>query len=411
MLLVVALAALLGPSDYGRFALVFTLVAVLSSSVSVGGPTLASRLLPGTAQEHRVATARRLTRRLGRWRALEAASLIVVILILAALDPADFPPILCGLGSLALLLDLAATLLFQIGLGLGRVAMFSFRFPVQNGLVVAGVLALYPVFGVPGAVAAIAASAAAVLLWGMRTVGRTLMEPAAGAGEPPEISPAIWRFGLHQGIGGVLVTVVYRGGIIATALLAGSSRQQGFAALAIGVGVAATYVVSQAFTVSLPRLVELSQRAADAAEDEAARFTWRAVVLTGFLAIGAAFAVKPGVPFALGSGFRGSESALYVGIALVPLAAPAALVAQVAALRLSSRRLLVGRALGAVVFVAVSVAAIPRHGALGALAAVFAGVLTTLLASAASISLPGGRRLIAVGLAASTVVLVIGALT
>jgi O-antigen/teichoic acid export membrane protein len=412
LLLLVVLAAVLGPDGYGVFALVFTLVGLLSSSLSIGGPTLASRLIPAVAAEDRPATARVLAARLGRWRAIQAAWMTVVIAGLALVDPQRFPPLVCLFAGAALVLDLAATLLFQIGLGLGRTAIFSFRFPVQNGLVVAGVLALNAVFGEPGAIAAITLSAGVVLIWAALTVGRVLAgarrhgEPAeAGA---PSIPKEIWRFGIHQGLGGLLVTIVQRGAVVATALLGASSRQQGFTAVAVGVGIAGTYVVSQAFAVSLPGLVEVSQAAAAAAEQQALRLATRAVLLTGVLAIAGAVVVAPVLPVLLGGGFRGGESALYVGLALLPLAGPTALIAQVAALRLASRRLLACRAIGLVAFACICVSAIPGRGALGALLAVLGGLVVTLVTSAAAIAVPGGRRLASVGLAASAAAVLVG---
>lgn len=409
VLIVVLLAAALGPRDYGEFALVLTLVTALSSSLSVGGPTLAARFLPTLDPGRRLAMGRQLLVRLGRWRVLQVVGVAVPLAALVIVDPADFPPGICALAALALGLDLAATLLFQIGLGLGRVSMFSFRFGVQNAVVVGVGLGLYSLWGVRGAVAAISVSAGVVLAWAALSVGRELAG-ARRTGDPLSIPASVWRFGALQAAGGLLVTVVHRGGVVATALLA-SRTQTGYAALAIGVGVAGTYVVSQAFAVNLPHLVERLDFGRDEIEREVLTFAGRALAIVTALSLLAAIAVPRSVAVFFGPGFAGARDALYVGLALLPLAPVMALLAQLAALRLAHRQLVVPRAAGVVVFVVVVAVAVPRWGALGASAAVLAATLATLVGSALEIAVPRrGLGLILAAIGASSVVLLIAVL-
>ena len=314
VLIVVVLASSFGARDYGTFALALTLVTALSSSLSVGAPTLAARFLPSVDPAWRPAMARRLIGRLGRWRMLQAAGAASVAATLVLLDPGDFPTVISALVVLALTLDLAATLLFQVGLGLGRVTLFSFRFAVQNAAVVAAGVLLYTAWGIEGAVAAIAFSAALVLAWGAVTVGRPLARRPGSAGEEAAIPPLVWRFGAQQAVGGLLLTLLYRGGIVATPLLGASRAETGFAALAVGVGVSGTYVVGQAFAVNLPRLAEKAQAGAAAIELESVAFTRRALGVTVSAAILIALVVEPALPAIFGSSFSGAKDAVYIGL-------------------------------------------------------------------------------------------------
>src|SRR4051812_19488933 len=73
-LLLVLLPRVLGPVDYGTFALALSIVTLSSASIAIGGPTLMSRFVPAASPATRDAVAFALVRRVGRWRTLGLVS-------------------------------------------------------------------------------------------------------------------------------------------------------------------------------------------------------------------------------------------------------------------------------------------------------------------------------------------------
>jgi O-antigen/teichoic acid export membrane protein len=403
---VVALARFLGPRDYGRFALALTIVTVLSQSISVGGSPLMARFIPSVAPEERRALARRLAGRLGRWRALEVTLFAEACAVATLADPDTFAPLACALIVLALAFDVAATLLFQVDLGLGRVGRFSFRFAMQNLILVAASAALFGVAGSDGALGGIVVSSCLVFAWGALTVGRELARTPAGP-RVENLAP-IWRFGAYQMAGGLFAAIVQRGAVVAAAALGASKVQTGFAALGLGIGLAGTYVVGQAFAVNLPALADLARRDAAAAEAAAVALARRVLALVAPLTLAAAALVPFGVPLVLGDGFRGAEAAIYVGLAMMPLAPATALLINLAALRLARRQILLSRAVGVVVFFAVAVVAIPRWHGVGATVAVLASTAAVVASARLELGRGASWALIGAGALASGAVLGLG---
>ena len=117
------------------------------------------------------------------------------------------------------------------------------------------------------------------------------------------------------------------------------------------------------------------------------------------------------LPHALGKGFAGVEEALVPALAALPFAGLTALATQVAALRLRSDIRVRVTAVGAGVFLAAAVVAVPEWDAVGGTAAFLAGTVATVFAAARE--LPGvfERPLVAVATVASVTVIIIGALT
>lgn len=243
---------LMGPTRYGPFAVVLTVVTIGTTALALGGTTLMARFVPAAPAHERALIARALAGRLARNRALQLGVVSVVTLALAAVDPGRYPPLLTALALLALVLNAAATLALQVGLGLGRSGLWSIRYPLQNAILVVAVLVLYPLAGVTGAVVAIVLSACGAALLGVAAVRGLTGMPTPSIALPDEAL----RFARFHGTSWALVQFVQRGGVLAVALLAGSDAQTGFAALAIGVAMPATYAVLQLFTVSLPQLSE-----------------------------------------------------------------------------------------------------------------------------------------------------------
>src|SRR5436190_19492852 len=120
-LTLVALATLvprvLGPADYGVFALAVSIVAIGSSTAALGGPALLSRFVPAAPAGEREGVALALAVRLARVRVAQVGVFTAVAELLAALAPHRFPLSLVLLVVLAFALDVAATLGFQLALG------------------------------------------------------------------------------------------------------------------------------------------------------------------------------------------------------------------------------------------------------------------------------------------------------
>lgn len=400
---------MLGPADYGLFALALTVVTIGSVAMALGGPTVMGRFVPAAAPAERVALARALGRRLALGRAAQLAALAVVALALVAWAPARFPPLLTATVWLSLALNVAATLALQTGLGLGRTGAWSARYPLQNAVLVVAVLLLHSVAGVPGAVAAIVVSSAVALVLGAVTAAPLLR----GAPGPVAVPEGAMRFATLQAASGGLVQIAHRGGIVVVALLAGSAAQTGFAALALGVVLAATYAVFALFTVSLPGLAERGQsdRAASASSEAVLRRlagTVLAVLLPGALL--AALLLERLVVPVFGAGFAGAVAAFAPAVAFVVLAPLNALALQAAALRLRPQATLASAVVGVVVFAAVALATVPAWGAAGGSAGALAGATAAALASMALLPKAVGARIGAASLGGAAAVLVLALL-
>jgi hypothetical protein len=435
VLLATLVPRLLGPADYGGFAVALTVVALGSLAMTMGGATLLARYVPAAVDPAGVAAA--LTRRLARNRAVAFAGLVLVGATASAagwLAPVQAALVLAALGC-----NVVATLALQADLGLGRALAWSFRYPLQNAVLVAGVVLLHGRFGATGAVVAIlvAGAVAAVL-------GLAVAAPLWGATAP--IPDGALRFGVLQAAGGVLAQATQRGGVLAVAVLAGSAVETGYAGLAIGIALAATYAVVQVFTVTLPALAgrgalgagalpgcaaggddlgtpdaHMRDRNAhtddadapmldrDAHHAEQALRRLAAWLLVGVLlaAVVAVPALPAAVPVVFGAAYAAAAPAFVPALAAVVLAPVNALAIQAAALRLRPDVTVRAASAGSAAFVVVALCAVPGWGAAGATAAALAGAAVSALASVRL--LPGavgaGLAVLSFGGAAAVVLL------
>jgi O-antigen/teichoic acid export membrane protein len=405
-LLLVLLPRLLGPVDYGTFALVLSIVTLSSSSIAIGGPTLMSRFVPAASPAERDAVALALALRVGRWRTLGLVAAALGAAVLVLTQPDSFPPLITALVVLALALDVTATLAFQVSLGMGRTAMWSNRFGVQNLVVVIGAIAGHAVAGVTGAVAGIVVASATTFAWGWLAVGPRL----AAAPRNGEIPPGALNFGGYYGASNALNMVVQRGVVVAVSLLAASKVQTGFAAIAAGFALAGIYVISQVYAVHLPGLVAGRGLSSTEPEAEAAvrKLSVRMLAVVAPVSVLAVVALDQLVPLVVGDRYSGAEAAIAVALAALPLAPLTACAGQVAALRLYTTRRLAMAAAGAAAFLVTAPLAIPAFDAAGGSAALLAGGVATALS--ALVAVPGALniRLLAAGFAASGAVLLTG---
>jgi len=130
----------------------------------------------------RGSVARALVRRVAAARAALLTLLAGAAAAAALLAPGSVSALEFGLVGAAAVLGAGATLASQLALGLERTVAWSLRYPLENAVIVAGALVLYPLAGRDGALAAIALGAAlhALALGPSRRRGR----PWA-AGTPP----------------------------------------------------------------------------------------------------------------------------------------------------------------------------------------------------------------------------------
>lgn len=409
ILLVALVPRVLGPADYGVFALVFTVVSVSSLSMALGGPTLMSRFIPAVSPYEREAVARTLLVRLARWRGAFLCSMVICAITLAAVAPSTFPPVIVLLAVAALALDVGATLTFQTALALQRTTTWSFRFGVQNTITLAAALAGYDIAGLEGAVAGLAVASGTVFAWGSFLVLRPLVRARSGASLPA----GALRFGAVHAVGNLFEQVMHRGAVVAVAILAGSRVETGFAALAVGLAMAGAYVIWQLFTAQLPGLVAAARDEPDVSLAE------RSLRHLGALSLGWAFALAAvGVclipllaPVVFGDQFEDAVPAMAIALTMLPLAPLSALSTQTAALRL--RPELRARATGAGMsaFAVTAALAVPHWEATGGAVALLAGVAVSVSVSTMMFPQVIDRKLLAAALSGSALLLGLAVVT
>ncbi|MDQ2651171.1 MAG: hypothetical protein M3Z03_16655 [Actinomycetota bacterium] len=394
----------LGPDRYGRFSVPLTIVTLGSLALSLGGPTVMARFVPAAPADQRVAVARAIGARLARGRALQLVGLATVGGLAAIIAPDRFPPTTTGLVMLALVLSVGATLALQVPLGLGRTGPWSLRYPLQNAVLIVAVLLLHDTWDDLGSVVAILVSTVIAAGYAAAVLRPLVAQPVEAVALPE----GALRFGAFHAVGAALVQVAQRGGVVAVALLGGSSSESGYAALAIGLALGVTYAVLQSFTVALPLVADVD--AGTPAEAEATLGRLAALLLAVVVpAAGlASWLADRWVPGVFGTDYEPAIDAFGPALSMVALAPLTSLAVQLAALRIRPR---VTAALGvaaAAAFVVTAVAAIPSWEAVGATCAAFAGTLAS--ASTALVLLRGAvdRRLVLASFAGAAAVLLAG---
>jgi len=401
LLLATAVPRVLGPDDYGRFSVPLTVVTLGSLALTLGGPTVLARYVPAAPAEQRLALARAIGRRLAIGRAAQVAAIAAVAAVAVVVEPDALPPLEVALVVLALALNVAATLALQVGLGLGRTGAWSARYPLQNAVLIAAILALRGSAGGTGGAVAVAVAGAAGAAFAAAVVGPLLRPPV----DPVPVPDGAIRFGVLQATGAALVQVTHRGGVLAAALLAGSAAETGYVALATGIALGVTYAVLQAFTVSLPHLAHVPTAEAEA---QLRRLAGALLAALAAAAVLAAALLDRLVPAVFGDGYAGAVDAFGPALALVVLAPASSLLVQAAALRLRPDVSARAGAASALAFGAVAAVAVPAWGAVGATTAALAG--TSVAAVVAARRLPGalGVRL-AVGTAGGALAVLVTA--
>jgi O-antigen/teichoic acid export membrane protein len=406
-LLVTVVPRLLGPSDYGSFALGLSVVLLGSTALAISGPAVMSRFVGAAVPEQRAAIARALAFRALRWRAGGLAAVVAAAAAIVVLDPARLSAFAAASVLLAIVLDAPATITFQIALAFGRVDAWSFRYPLQNLVLVIAALTLHELLGVNGALFAITLASAVALAAGLALVMRPLRAQArAGRTHVPrEVS----RFAFLQGWSNVLLQLQHRGGVVVVALLAGSRTQTAYAGLATALGAAATYAVWQLFTVTMPRFALTAATDAAAVDASLRRLTKVALLLTAPAAVASVPLLRPLLPAVLGPNFAGARNAFVPVLAAIPPAAITGVVASASSVYLRPGARLLTMLAGATAFLVVAGASVPAHGATGATTAVLAASVASALAGAALFPQVVAKRLVVFAFAASALVILVAA--
>lgn len=368
--LVVLVPRALGVGAYGAFAVALAVATGIATATGIGGPALFARVLAPLHGDARRDTASVLVRRLARTRGAVLLALAGAAALAAAAAPTGVSALQIGLVGTAAVLGSAATLLSQLALGLERRAAWSLRYPLENGVIVAGALVLYPVAGIDGAIAAIALGAAAALVLALKSAWPELH----GARSTTALPQGALRFARVQACSGALTQAVHRGAAPACALLGATGVATGHAAIATGAALAITYAVLQTMLVALPaaaRAWEHDRAAAEAALRRVAALCAAVVVPSCALL---ALSAEPLLGLALGDDFRAAAEALRIALVAAALAPLWALATLLGALRERPDAVLAGAALGAASFAWVAIFTLPGAAASGAAAAMLAGV-------------------------------------
>jgi O-antigen/teichoic acid export membrane protein len=370
LFLVAVVPRVLGPAHYGVFVLALSLVTIASAAVSVGASPTLARFVPAAAASERRAVARMLGAGLARRRVLTTALAVVSAGALAGIDPGTFPLLATALVALALVFDVAATLCFQLALGLGRYRVWSFRYPAQNMVLTVAAIVLGSLWGATGALVAVAVASGGALIIG--AIAGAL--PLRGAGIPAAMPHGALEFGRYQAISGFLLLLAFRGGVVVVAIFAGV-RETGYGGLASGVGLAAFYAVQQIFLLQLAALSERADENIAAAEEQARRLAARALVLLGAVAIAGALALETGVTAVFGADFVGARTAFIPILALLPLIPLATLGPQLASLQLRPQAVVAASVAALAIFLVTAPAVAAVWGALGAPASLLASIV------------------------------------
>jgi O-antigen/teichoic acid export membrane protein len=403
VLLATVVPRTLGPSDFGQFSVALTLVTLGSLLLTLGSPTLMARLVPEAPADERVGLARALGRRLSIDRAVPVTVLAFAVLALALWDRSIVSPLDAVLVFSAFALNIATSLALQVALGLGHTGPWSARWPLQNSTLIVGVLVLHPIAGITGTLVAILVAAAV----GAGFAAVVLVNVASGSHPRVDLPPGTTRFGVLLAGGAAFAQFAQRGGVLAVALLGGSSRQVGYAALAIGIALGVTYAVLQSFPVALPHLVAhaAAETGPTTAEATLRRMAGAALaVLVPACAI-AAVSLDTVVPALFGEDFASASAAFGPALAVLVLAPMSSLLTQAAALRNRPHAEFTSGALGAVAFVIAAVVAVPIWDAAGGTAAVLVGGAAAAVAESRMLPRASGRALTAASLLGATAVL------
>jgi O-antigen/teichoic acid export membrane protein len=404
-LLLLILPRLLGPDDFGEFAVAFALVSLASLGMGLGAPVAASRYIPRAAPGERLAVTRALVARVVRMRVPLLAALTLAAIPASWLVPGVSLGValaVCGAAWFAV----GTSVVAEIALGLGRTRMWNLRFPLENGLVLVAAVAGHAAFGGVGAIIGLPLAMAVTFALLTPAVARELRGAEPGA----ELPPGTLRFARLTSFTVLVFVAVTRAGPPLVSLLGGSSAQAGYAAIASGIAAAGSGVVGSMMVVQLPRLATLARSDPGRAEAEARRSGLLVTALAAVAAVVAAGVADPLIRLVLGHDFAGAVGPVSLALAAVPLTAVTSLAGVISSLRLRPERIAAAWGVGGGCFLAAAVPAISALDAEGAALALVAGVAAACLAatrllgsralgSADLAGLAGAAAVVGVGLA------------
>src|SRR5436190_11388268 len=150
-LLLLILPRLLGPDDFGEFAVAFALVSLASLGMGLGAPVAASRYIPRAAPGERLPVTRALVARVVRMRVPLLAGLTLAAIPASWLVPGVSVGVALAVCAAAWF-AVGSSVVAEVALGLGRTRVWNLRFPLENGLVLVGAVGGHAAFGGVGAI-------------------------------------------------------------------------------------------------------------------------------------------------------------------------------------------------------------------------------------------------------------------
>jgi O-antigen/teichoic acid export membrane protein len=376
-LLLLVLPRVLGPDDFGEFAVAFAVVSIASLGIGLGAPVAASRYIPRTAPAERLAVTRALVHRVARSRAPLLAALTLAAIPAAWLVP-GLPLGVALAVCAAAWFAVASSVLAEVALGLGRTRVWNLRFPIENALVVGAAVGGHAALGHPGAILGLPLATAVTFSLLAPPVAGELRGAPSGAALPP----GTLSFARLSSLTVLVFVAVTRSGPLLVSLFGGSSAQAGYTAIATGISAAGAGVVGSMMIVQLPRFSALARSEPARAEDEARRSGLVVVGLSVAAAVPAALLAHPIIRLALGHDFAGAAAPVALALAAVPLTAAMSLGGVVSSLRLRPGRMTLAWGVGGACFLAVAAPAIVYLDAAGAAVAVVAAVAAACLTAA-----------------------------
>ncbi|MHB8995591.1 MAG: lipopolysaccharide biosynthesis protein [Armatimonadota bacterium] len=285
---------LMGPSDYGLFVLIGSLVDFHTMACCLGVNSVFAYHYPRLRQRNDLLGMAQLTTSYSLLIGLTSALGTIVLVVAALLLEGDIITnrmlILAVVGAL---LQGANGLMGGILYGQNRIAAYAGRFPLQQGVSLALVLAGAVLWQVEGALAGMAGANAITTLW-LTYKAKPWREMALSLAPWRELRGAM-GFGIMAIFGSLGGLTITRGGNLVLAAVGRSPAEIASFAIAVGFVLQGTSLLSALATAITPGLAELH---AKGDEDRARDWATRAATYQTFAAIIAtAFVIFLGQPF------------------------------------------------------------------------------------------------------------------
>jgi O-antigen/teichoic acid export membrane protein len=372
----VVLPRAMGPALFGRFAVVVSLVGVLSMASALGAQATLGRFVPEYRARGETSRIRALFTQLFALRVVVAAGLATTLLLFHAQLLPDSTLALGATAAGAFLCVALAMVTYHLLYGLNQLGRSLVHDSVARLALVGLVFALGGHRDLQRAAAALLLAELLLLVLGLVWT-RSWFDIGAARRQRTEL-PHQLKFGLNFFGTNLLLLAVWRGGELAVVYLSGSTTEVAYYSIANAVALTMAMLIGQLMTLLLPQLTGL---ATSARTDEANRLIGAAVKYLTVLAFAFLLVVGSIGPWivvgVLGPAYEPVADNLRVlSLAVVPVALLRAAVT-VAMVRKAMSDALAMAGAGLLVFAVTAIVAVPGQASFGAsLAAVIASAAT-----------------------------------